>query len=158
MAGVSLSSASSSSLYADKSSCFPVPTRKTASPLYYYYYSTSTVMSASIHRLGLGGYKWSSKSSSSSVGGQEEEEEANPNYAALVQTALEQGIRTLEAGQEGGDEALARVLRQVLLQNDNDDDNDDDDDDHGKKLVRNKQPIHWFVARGIPRRDTTRRQ
>jgi hypothetical protein len=36
-------------------------------------------------------------------------------YAQVVQTALDQGMRLLEAGQEGGDEALATVLKTVKI-------------------------------------------
>lgn len=64
-------------------------------------FSTSTSSCTSLHKLGLGGHKWS---------------RMDPEqYLQVIQSALDHGMRLLEAGQEGGDEALARALKTVKM-------------------------------------------
>jgi hypothetical protein len=56
-----------------------------------------------VGRLGLGGYKWS---------------QLEPDrYYQIVQTALENGMTVLEAGQEGGDRALAEAYEYAVTNN-----------------------------------------
>lgn len=52
-----------------------------------------------LDRIGFGSSKWRS-----------------PQYPQLVQTALQQGISSIEAGTEGGDAALAQILEHALPQ------------------------------------------
>jgi hypothetical protein len=54
-------------------------------------------------KLGLGGYKWSQMEAS--------------RYYNIVQTALENGMTVLEAGQEGGDRALAEAYEHAVTNN-----------------------------------------
>jgi hypothetical protein len=61
----------------------------------------STIPSAG--KLGLGGYKWSQMEPT--------------RYYKIVQTALESGMTVLEAGQEGGDAALAEAYEASVANN-----------------------------------------
>lgn len=56
-----------------------------------------------VGKVGLGGYKWSQMEAS--------------RYYNVVQTALENGMTVLEAGQEGGDRALAEAYEHAVTSN-----------------------------------------
>ena len=57
-------------------------------------------LSSYVNKLGLGGHKWS---------------RMDPErYAQVIQTALDQGIRLVEAGQEGGDVALRNAIQSII--------------------------------------------
>jgi len=62
--------------------------------------ATAVAVAPGVTKLGLGGHKWSQAQAS--------------RYYKIVQTALEAGVTTLEAGQEGGDRALAEAYENAL--------------------------------------------
>ena len=87
--------------------------------------SSSSVVVRVSDRLGLGGHKWSRSAAAAASSALPDPATMQSTatatsssadaYTNLVHAAYQQGIRTFEAGQEGGDAALARALETTIL-------------------------------------------